>query len=113
MVSGHCHLGGVDIWAEEVGALLGLELMIFPPREHNWSAGYKPRNLQIASQSDKVYVIVPDTLPKGFTGMMFKKCYHCEKAGRDSTNHVKSGACWTALEALKLGKEAEWIIIQN
>jgi hypothetical protein len=44
--------------------------------------------------------------------MVFGECYHCRKAGRD-LGHVKSGGCWTALQALKMGKQAEWIVIDN
>jgi hypothetical protein len=113
VVSGHCHLGGIDIWAEEIGKSLGLEPLIFPPREFNWNNGYKPRNLQIAKNSDIVYCISVDTLPPDYKGMKFKSCYHCAKIGRDPLDHVKSGGCWTVIQAMNFGKEGRWITIEN
>jgi hypothetical protein len=114
VVSGHCHLGGIDIWAEEVAAEQGLPTLIFPPRELNWNNGYKPRNLQIAHNSDKVVCITIDTLPADYDGMRFPKgCYHCQKAGRPHLDHIKSGGCWTVLQAMKKGKEGQWIVITN
>lgn len=41
--SGHCHLGGIDIWAEEEAKKLGVYAhggFIFPPKDHTWSNGY-------------------------------------------------------------------------
>ena len=113
VVSGHCHLGGIDIWAEEIGVELGLTPLIFPPRELNWNNGYKPRNLQIARNSDIAYCISVDTLPDTYSGMTFKVCYHCAKNGRDGTNHVKSGGCWTVIQAIKMGKEGRWLTVEN
>lgn len=113
VVSGHCHLGGVDIYAEECAIACDIETLIYPPAELNWSNGYKPRNLQIARNSDIVYCISIDTLPADYKGMTFKTCYHCAKNGRDGSDHVKSGGCWTAVQALKMGKQAKWITINN
>lgn len=45
IVSGECHLGGVDIWAKEEAAKAGLAFHGFPPKDHHWLSGYKPRNL--------------------------------------------------------------------
>jgi len=106
VVSGHCHLGGVDIYAEEIGKQLGLTPLIFPPKSHNWSTGYKPRNIQIAQASDIVHVIVLSKLPDSYQGRRFTYCYHCK-----TDEHVKSGACWTAKYAISLGKRAIWHII--
>jgi hypothetical protein len=113
VISGHCHLGGVDLWAEEVADELGIGKQIFPPAYLNWSQGYKPRNLQIAHNSDIVYCITVDKLPPGYSGMVFPYCYHCLKAGRDARDHVKSGGCWTVIQGMKLGKEGRWIVINN
>lgn len=114
VVSGHCHLGGIDIWAEEEALALGLKTEIYPPRELNWSNGYKPRNLQIAHNSDIVVCITVDTLPASFTGMKFPKgCYHCTKLGRDPLSHIKSGGCYTVAQAMKKSKEGVWVIIGN
>lgn len=110
--SGECPLGGIDIWAKEITLAAGKPFQAFPPRDRTWSGGYKPRNLQIARWSDKVYCIAVDKLPPDFKGMRFKECYHCRKVGYD-LNHVKGGGCWTTIEAERLGKESEWITIQN
>lgn len=99
LVSGRCHLGGVDVWAEEEADKLGLKKMIFPAKTHRRATGYKPRNLLIANFSDVVHVIVVKEYPEGYNGMRFKYCYHC---GTDT--HVKSGGCWTGLQAKKMGK---------
>lgn len=107
VVSGDCHLGGVDKWAVEVGAELGLITKEFPPKAYSWEH-YKARNIQIAEYSDEVYCIAVDKLPPGFNGMTFPLCYHC---GRK--DHVKSGGCWTVKRALKLGKPGRTIIVEN
>lgn len=111
--SGECHLGGIDKWAHEVADELNIPFQAFPPRELNWEHGYKPRNLQIARFSDLVVNITVDKLPPDFKGMRFETCYHCDKNGRSGTDHIKSGGCWTAFQAIKLGKEAKWITISN
>lgn len=115
VVSGHCHIGGIDIYAEEAGRALGLECLIFPPAQLNWSNGYKPRNLQIAHNSDKVVCITVDKLPPGYNGMVFAKgCYHCAKANAGFKEpHIKSGGCWTVLQGVKMGKLAQWIVVNN
>ena len=112
VVSGHCHLGGIDIWAEDLAADYGLETEIYPPETLVWSTGFKPRNLQIARACDLCVCIGVDKLPPNFKGMTFKGCYHCARSGC-STPHVKSGGCWTVLQAGKLGKEMRWIIVEN
>jgi len=106
VVSGHCHLGGVDIWAEEVAAALGIPVLVHRPRVRAWGGpgGDKERKLKIAEDSDLVLVVVVRELPPGYVGMRFGECYHCR--GRNPP-HVKSGACWTAWQA----KEREWRII--
>lgn len=125
IVSGHCHLGGIDIWAEEIAREQGCTLQIFPPHQLSWERGYKQRNIQIAEASDKIYVITLKELPSTYKGMKFTGCYHCDKPTRKhkqvamthcgkvaDANHIKSGACWTAWYAIeKLDKPAEWIII--
>lgn len=113
VVSGHCHLGGIDIWAEEIAAELAIKKLIFAPANHNWSTGYGPRNRKIAQNSDWVTCIAVDKLPEGFQGMKFDHCYHCRKHGWDSTNHVKSGGCWTMHFARHLKKHGELIIVEN
>lgn len=127
VVSGHCHLGGIDIWAEEVADTQGCPKLIFPPKIYAWEGGYKQRNIEIAKASDVIYVIVVRKLPPGMKADPWNEngCYHCNRRmGKkfDYENvkrahgwlspHVKSGACWTAWYAVeKLGKEANWIVI--
>jgi hypothetical protein len=103
LVSGHCHLGGVDIWAEEIAKKLNRQMIIFPPKQLNWTH-YKIRNLNIAAESDIVYSIVVDRYPPGYSGMRFPLCYHC-----NSKSHIKSGGCWTAKHA----KRGEVVVVQN
>lgn len=118
--SGHCHLGGIDIWAEEIAAITGgLDpSLIFVPMTLHWKDGYEPRNKQIAEASDEVHNIVVDRYPPKFSGMRFPCCYHCVKLERKKVHpfvpHVKSGGCWTAWYAEeKLGKKSYWHIVSN
>lgn len=109
LVSGRCHLSGIDVWAEDIADILGNDKLIFPARIHQWGGpgGYKERNLKIAEISDVVHVIVVAEYPPNFKGMTFDYCYHCH-----TKDHIKSGACWTARKAMKLyGKGAIWYII--
>lgn len=106
VISGHCHLGGVDIWAEEIAQARGRPLVIHAPTILKWDGGYKQRNLKIAEDSDIVHVIVVREYPENWTGYRCKECYHCRSA-----RHVKSGACWTAWKAIAMGKEAVWHIV--
>ncbi len=103
IVSGHCHLGGVDIWAEEIAAEYELPTLIFPPKELSWEKGYKPRNLEIAKWSDHVICIVVKDYPPDYKGMRFKNCYHCVNnmgmTDYQAAPHVKSGGCWTMYKA--------------
>lgn len=99
--SGHCHLGGIDIWTEEIGKELGLEGFVYPAQTRVWGTvgGYKNRNIKIVGASDEVHCITVRTLPAGYTGMKFAYCYHCH-----TNTHVKSGGCWTMKYAIKAGK---------
>ena len=96
VISGGCHLGGIDQWAAEIGRELGLKVTEYVPKNRTWSDGYKERNLLIAKNSDIVHCITVDQLPDGYTGMRFSRCYHCNTNG-----HVKSGGCWTMRQAEK------------
>jgi hypothetical protein len=101
VVSGGCHLGGIDIWAVELAKVFGLPFTEHIPTSLNWSGsgGFKERNLRIAHDSDAVYCLVVKELPASYTGMRFKSCYHCH-----TDTHVKSGGCWTVRQARQLGK---------
>jgi len=113
LVSGHCHLGGIDIWAEEEYDALPDRRrrpppLIFPPKELKWSMGYQPRNILIAEHSAVVHNIVVSKYPSSYAGMHFEFCYHCRTKA-----HVKSGGCWTAKYEKSLGKLAYWHIIRG
>jgi hypothetical protein len=112
VVSGHSPVGGVDIWAEEIGVDVGAAMDIKAPESPRWEGvfgkpGYKARNLDIARSSDEVHVIVAAVYPPNYRGRRFPLCYHC-----GTNDHIKSGACWTAKEAKKLGKTATWHVIE-
>jgi hypothetical protein len=107
VISGACHLGGIDIWAREEGHAVGCKVVEFPPKAYNWSRGYRPRNVKIAEESDVVVCITVKELPPEYSGMRFDMCYHCR-----TQDHVKSGGCWTVKYAReKLGKPGEIIVI--
>jgi len=111
LVSGGCHLGGIHIWAEEIAKELGCydKDHIHHPKIRRWEGGYKQRNLRIAEDAEEVYVIVVDKYPPNYTGRRFNICYHCKV-----DTHIKSGACWTALKAIRLyNKDGYWVIISG
>lgn len=116
-VSGHSPVGGIDIYGEEEAKRLGFLLDLKIPKQNIWDAeyGFKQRNLDIARDSDILHVILVDKYPKDYRGRIFSVCYHCLKSKIPETMpiHVKSGACWTASEARKLGKEVMYHIIKN
>jgi len=116
VVSGHSPVGGIDIWAEETAKQLGHDTLIFEPDYKMWDPagkyGYKARNIDIARHSDIVYCIVVRQLPRGYRGMTFPSCYHCDKhPGKSHGTHVKSGGCWTAWVAIRHGNQARWVVI--
>lgn len=108
VVSGACPLGGVDVWAVEEAARLGIATRECKPRQHSWDGeyGFKARNLDIANGSDLVVCILADSFPATYRGRRFATCYHCKDA---RPPHIKSGGCWTAMRA----KEARWEIVAN
>jgi hypothetical protein len=112
LVSGHSPVGGIDIWAEEIAKELGLKTIIHTPEVNCWNPvgkiGYKKRNLNIARDSNIVYIILVKEYPKDYKEQKFLNCYHCND---NNIKHIKSGACWTGLQAKKLNKRVVWIII--
>lgn len=112
--SGRCHLGGIDIWVEEITAKIGKEFYAFPPKTMSWESGFKLRNIQIAQKSNELWCISVDKLPSTYSGMRFNGCYHC---ARNTVNpyqyHVKSGGCWTMHYAIKLGKKGNLFVVEN
>lgn len=117
MVSGHSPVGGIDIWAEEEATNMGVPLDLKIPEVTQWNPpggyGYKARNLDIARDSDVLCVIVANEYPTDYKGRRFKECYHCKSIGRNATDHVKSGGCWTGKKALEMGKQVIWHIVEN
>ncbi len=110
VVSGACHLGGIDVWAIEEATKLKIPTTEYPPRERNWARGYKLRNIQIAQEATDVVCITLRVWPADWRGMHWDRCYHCP-AGLD--DHVKSGGCWTVRMAQRLGKRGSLIVIEN
>jgi len=117
LISGGCHLGGIDIWAEEEADILNIGKRIHLPKTREWSTGYQPRNLLIAKDCEVIHNITVARLPLGFDGMRFATCYHCDRRFRETEHrtehHVKSGGCWTAYKAEQLGKIAYWSVVAN
>ena len=109
MVSGHSPMGGIGIWAEEIALGLGILLDLKIPKQQKWDSqyGYKQRNLDIAKSCDTLHVILVKNYPENYNGQKFNLCYHCK-----TSDHVKSGGCWTGNQAKKLGKEVIWHIIE-
>jgi hypothetical protein len=96
VISGGCHLGGVDKWAINLANVIGIPFTEYLPKNRNWwPTGYKPRNLLIANNSDKVLVIVAKEYHSNYSGMRFDGCYHC---GDRNPPHVKSGGCLDGME---------------
>lgn len=111
VVSGACHLGGIDTWAIEEAITLGVPTTEYPPRVRNWSRGYRLRNIQIAQAATDVCCITLRVLPATWTGMRWDRCYHCP-AGAD--DHVKSGGCWTVKFAREqLGKRGTVLVLEK
>lgn len=111
VVSGRSPVGGIDIWAEEIGEELGLEPRIYPAERWGWPY-FRKRNLQIAGDCDQAHCIVVQELPPGFTGWKPKEeyCYHC--VGGTNPPHVKSGGCWTVKRArIDHGVPGFWHVI--
>jgi hypothetical protein len=99
VVSGGCHLGGIDIWAIDIAEETGKFTKVFKPRQQSWYY-YKERNILIAEHSDIVVCLTVKQLPPGYKEQGFEKyCYHCK-----TSDHIKSGGCWTVKYAQSLGK---------
>jgi hypothetical protein len=107
VVSGRCHLGGIDIWAVEEAVLKGNSFTEYPPASLHWEE-YKKRNILIAENSDIVICITVKVLPPGYRIRGFEKyCYHCQ-----TSEHIKSGGCWTVKYAKKLNKSGVIIVVE-
>src|SRR5258706_13773309 len=71
VVSGGCHLGGIDIFAVEEAKKLGIPYKEYLPDYQSWPY-YRARNLKIARASDKVVCITVKTLPEGYKAKGFE-----------------------------------------
>lgn len=107
IVSGECHLGGIDIWAKEIALDANIGYIGHPPKTLKWEGGYKQRNLLIARDSDLCVCITVKNFPPDYKGMRFPYCYHCK-----TSDHIKSGGCWTVKQAIKLGKQGRIIVVE-
>lgn len=108
VVSGACHLGGIDIWAIQEARNFKIPTEQYPPDKLSWQY-YKKRNIQIAKASTIVVCITVAKLPPDYKGMRFPFCYHC-----GTSSHVKSGGCWTTKYARdKLDKTAFTLTVGN
>ena len=106
VISGGCHLGGIDIWAVEEAKEQGIPFTEYLPKTRNWE-GYKARNIQIAENSDFIICITLKELPPGYKAKGFEHyCYHCK-----TSDHVKSGGCWTVKYGKSIGKDGRIIVI--
>lgn len=107
VVSGACHLGGIDVWAVQEAIGLGCGVIECPPAFKTWQS-FKRRNIEIAERSDRVVCITVSDLPPGFKeGGWERYCYHCK-----THKHIKSGGCWTVKYAReKFGKPGEIVVI--
>lgn len=119
VVSGACPLGGIDDWAIQEAKKMGVGTEEFAPSVHRWEGtaeepGYHQRNMTIAERSDVVISLVLSEFPPNFKGRKFTFCYHHrdEKMWHETHPHIKSGGCWTAAYARKIGKVGKTIILK-
>lgn len=105
VVSGNCHLGGIDRWAIDMAHAWGYDIQEHSPAHLNWTC-YKARNMEIARYSDVVICITVKKFPPNYKGMRFPYCYHCK-----TDEHIKSGGCWTVKYAKSIGKEGRIIVV--
>jgi len=108
IISGGCPNGGVDQWAAEIGGELGMKVTEFLPKDRSWQTGFKPRNLQIARESDAVHCITVSKIPEGAIVTNDVPCFHC---GAD--DHRRNGGCWTVKRAREMGKPVKVHVIQQ
>ena len=112
--------GGVDIFAESMADELRIPKEIKIPQQNKWDAsyGFKARNIDIATVSGEMYVIVvnkyaPDYIVKPWDDEGY--CFHCDLHTNQSDGHEKSGACYTGkyFEKLHGVTKAHWVIINQ
>ena len=105
VVSGRCHLGGIDELAIQRATVRRVPWREFPPEQEHWDY-YKKRNLQIVEASTLVVCITVTHYHPGYTKDRYPMCYHCR-----TDTHVKSGGCWTVKHAVKQGKTDSHVVV--
>lgn len=98
VVSGESPLGGVDWYAREEAAAMGIPFLPCPPATNRWHDGYKLRNLKIARESDMVVCIALAEYPASYTDRRFPACYHHDPPRTDhcKRRRMLDGAAGTA-----------------
>lgn len=106
VISGACHLGGIDLWAAEIGRELGLKVTEFAAKVRAWNghSGFKARNQRIVDACDVAHCLAPNRLPDGSAEF----CFHCGTGA-----HSRSGGCWVAKHARLAGKLAVVHVIEQ
>lgn len=104
VISGGCHLGGVDVWTVEIAKKLHIPTVEYVPEVQRWEGGYKQRNIKIAENSDMVVCVTVSELPE--RKEKFPWCYHCR-----TDQHIRSGGCWTVKYARGIGKEGRVVVV--
>lgn len=117
--------GGIDIFAEVIADELGVSKDIKIPQQNWWerndrgpSYGFKARNIDIATVSDTMFVIVVNAYPASYKKKSFDDdayCFHCDMPNTGKDGHIRSGGCWTGkyFERLHPGVKANWIVIDQ
>jgi hypothetical protein len=111
--------GGVDIYSELVADLLNIPKEIKIPKQNWWDGpyGFKARNIDIATVSEVMYVIVVNCYALDYVKKEYDSdeyCFHCHKSINDEGGHIKSGGCWTGKYFQSVhGTKANWIIIDQ
>lgn len=95
VISGECHLGGVDRFAKEEALAARYRYVGHRPHVLRWE-GFRRRNLKIARES---HLCVCITVAGTTT------CRHC------GTQHVQSGGCWTIKQAAAMGRDTRLYVI--
>ncbi len=122
VISGHCPMGGVDIWAEEIAEELGCKMVIYAPEVNQWEdritqydsnefhdKGYKSRNIQIAEACDTLVCFSP-AFQHG------KNPTLVEDIIPDNVKQIEeiwNGGVWTAVYAQKIGKRVLRVVVKD
>lgn len=107
IIGGH---EGMDAWVWQMANRDEIPVEVFKPTRKTWAGegGLAERNMMIANECDEIHIFVSSAYPENYNGVIYNRCYHC---GDKRPWHVKSGGCWTAVQAEKMGKNAVWHII--